>query len=284
MLETAVLITIVTPSLSDRHFNAISKLVKERCGINLGAGKKQLVKARLAKRLRTLRIEGYDRYIEFVRSDTTGLELVYMLDAISTNLTSFFREADHFDYFANDFLPQLISRATRKVNRLRVWSAGCSSGEEAYSIAITICQNINEMCLWDTKILATDISTRVLSKAAKGLYSADRLKTINPRLKRKYFRSLTQEPDVYKVSPVLRKMVHVARLNLVKPWPMQGPFDAIFCRNVMIYFDKATQGKLIRRYWDMLGSGGVLFVGHSESLAGIDHNFQYIQPTVYQKV
>jgi len=279
-----MLITIATPSLSDRHFNAISKLVKERCGINLGEGKKQLVKARLVKRLRALQLDGYDQYIEFVQNDTSGRELVSMLDAISTNLTSFFREADHFDFFAKGFLPQLISKATKKVNPLRVWSAGCSSGEEAYSIAITICQNLPEMCLWDTKILATDISTRVLGKAAKGIYSADRLKLMDPQLKRKYFKSLPQEPGYFKVKPYLHKMVHVARLNLVKSWPMRGPFDAIFCRNVMIYFDKSTQGGLIRRFWDMLGSGGVLFVGHSESLAGIDHNFQYVQPTVYRKV
>jgi len=279
-----MLITISTPSLSDRHFNAISKLVKERCGINLGSGKKQLVKARLVKRLRTLRLEGYDQYIDLVKNDTSGQELVCMLNAISTNLTSFFREADHFDFFGQKFLPQLVAKSTSKVNRLRVWSAGCSSGEEAYSIAITICQNLPEMCLWDTKILATDISTRVLSKAAKGIYSADRLKMMDPQLKRKYFKALPQDPDHYKVRPALQKMIHVARLNLVKPWPMQGPFDAIFCRNVMIYFDKPTQGRLIRRYWDMLGSGGVLFVGHSESLAGIDHKFQYVQPTVYRKV
>lgn len=270
--------------LTDRQFAGIRDLVKVRCGINLGQGKKELVKARLARRLRELGLHDFDRYITLVRNDASGAELTTMLDAISTNLTSFFREIEHFEYLAEEVIPELVSGSAGDGKRLRIWSAGCSSGEEAYSIAITLCEGIPAVESWDVKILATDISTRVLAKAARGIYDAERLKTVAGQLQSKYFAKCQSNPDgLWQIRPALRSMVHVAQLNLMDSWPMRGPFDVIFCRNVMIYFDKATQSRLIGRYWDMLRTGGTLFIGHSESLAGVSHKFQYVQPTVYRK-
>jgi len=276
--------TLLSLELSEPQFNEISDLVKSLCGINLHDGKKELVKARLTKRLRKLNIRSFAEYMDLVRGDTSGAELTNMLDALSTNLTSFFRENEHFEYLANQILPTIVDRSAQTGRRLRIWSAGCSSGEEPYSIAITANEKIPNVQSWDAKILATDISTRVLARAAKGVYDADRIKTVSPQARSRYFECIETRPErLYRVTDSLRTMVHFARLNLMDRWPMQGPFDVIFCRNVMIYFDKATQGKLINRFYDLLAPGGTLFIGHSESLAGVKHQFRYAQPTIYQR-
>jgi chemotaxis protein methyltransferase CheR len=207
-----------------------------------------------------------------------------MLDALSTNLTSFFRENEHFEYLANHILPRIVNRSEQTGRRLRVWSAGCSSGEEPYSIAVTINEKVPSLRSWDAKILATDISTRVLARAAEGVYNDSRVKTVPPQARAKYFDCIETRPErLYRVAGSIRSLVHFARLNLMNRWPMQGPFDVIFCRNVMIYFDKDTQGKLINRFYDLLAPGGTLFIGHSESLAGVNHKFNYTQPTIYQR-
>lgn len=276
--------TLLTVELSEAQFNEISKLVKDLCGINLHDGKKELIKARLTKRLRKLHIPSFEQYLEYVRNDTTGSELTAMLDALSTNLTSFFRESDHFEYLAQQVIPRVAINATRTGRRLRIWSAGCSSGEEPYSIAITVNETLSNLKMWDIKILATDISTRMLDRAETGIYDADRIKTVAPQLRNKYFDLVETRPQrLYQVKDNISSLVHISRLNLVAHWPMHGPFDAIFCRNVMIYFDKPTQEDLVSRYWNLLGPEGTLFIGHSESLTGINHQFKYAQPTVYEK-
>jgi chemotaxis protein methyltransferase CheR len=268
-------------ALSERQFEQIGELVRSLCGINLHQGKKELVTARLGKRLRQLGITDFSAYLDYLRNDVTGGELALMLDAISTNLTSFFRESDHFDFLAEKLVPRWKARAN---HRLRIWSAGCSSGEEPYTIAMTLAESIHDLARWDVGILATDLSTRVLAVAQRGVYSAARVDTVPPALRNKYFMLTQSRPDkLFEISPSLRKWVSVARLNLMEGWPMHGPFDAIFCRNVMIYFDKPTQSQLIRRFHDLLAPGGALFIGHSESLAGVQHSFQYMQPTVYEK-
>lgn len=277
-METGLLEAI---ELTEAHFNRISQLVKAHCGIDLHDGKKELVKARLAKRLRRLGFRSFQQYIEHLRDDPSGTEITAMLDAISTNQTSFFREADHFDCLAGNVLPRVAAGGGK---RLRIWSAGCSSGEEPYSIAITVAESIPDLGRWDPRILATDISTRVLARAEEGVYEAACVEPVPPILRSRYFTFVETRPQrLYEVTADIRGMVHFARLNLMGPWPMIGPFDAIFCRNVMIYFDKPTQGRLVQRFWDLLGSGGTLFVGHSESLTGVRHQFRYVQPTVYQK-
>ena len=206
-----------------------------------------------------------------------------MLDAISTNLTYFFREGQHFEYLRQIALPEIVAR-NQKSKRLRIWSAGCSSGEEPYTLAIVVGEAMRALGQWDVAILATDLSTRVLAKARAGVYEAERFREMPPQYLSAYFHVIQTRPmRLHEVNDSLRRHVKFARLNLMENWPMRGPFDVIFCRNVMIYFDKPTQAKLIRRYWDILCPGGLFFVGHSESLSGIEHDFEYIQPAVYRK-
>lgn len=263
--------------ITDAQFSAISSLVHAQCGINLHDGKRELVRARLAKRLRKLGIRSFEAYLDYLRHDR-GDEMVAMLDALSTNLTSFFREIDHFTYLTESIVPKLPSK------RLRVWSAGCSSGEEPYTTAMCLAEALPDFKQWDLRILATDLSTAVLARAREGVYSAEKLSGMPGGYLPKYFVAPDSgQVGARQVRSDLRQLIHFARLNLMEHWPMHGPFDVIFCRNVMIYFDKPTQGRLIERFWQMLAPGGTLFIGHSESLTGIRHQFRYVQPTVYEK-
>lgn len=269
--------------LTEVQFERVAALVKDLCGINLNTGKKELVKARLGKRVRESGHRTFDAYLDFVQKDASRNELTYLLDAISTNLTFFFRESAHFDHLRDVVLPGLVQRA-RAGQPLRLWSAGCSSGEEPYSLAITLVEAVANLDLLDVGILATDLSTRVLAVAKKGVYDEIRFKDMPPVLMQRHFERLTNKhPHQYQVAPRVRRLVHFARLNLMQDWPMRGPFDVIFCRNVMIYFDKPTQGRLINRFYDILRPKGILFIGHSESLSGIQHKFRYQCPTVYEK-
>jgi len=271
--------------LGEREFRRISDLVYEHCGINLHAGKKELVRARLAKRLREGNFRTFSEYIRHVLDDPTGREFSILVDSLSTNLTKFFREEQHFEFLRTRFLPSLLEAKQRRRDfRLRAWSAGCSSGEEPYSIAITLLEKVQGRGRWDVKLLATDISTRILEKARAGVYEEQRIEPISPSLRSRYLiRRRQSRGDVYEVRPTLRDVVIFRYLNLMGDWPIRGPLDFIFCRNVMIYFDKPTQGRLIQRFYEMLASGGVLFTGHSESLTGIEHKFKYVQPTIYMK-
>ncbi len=271
--------------LTDREFEKISDLVKSLCGINLHQGKKELVKARLNKRLRALNLSTFDDYMAYIRKDASDDELITMLDAISTNLTSFFREQGHFDHLAKTILPQIAASRASSARRLRIWSAGCSSGEEPYTIAIVLHEHLSDFASWDAKILATDLSTKVLAKAVQGTFAAERLGEIPGAYVSRYFTCVQTRPErIFQVQDSIRRLVTFARLNLLESWPMHGPFDVVFCRNVMIYFDKPTQTRLIERFWEIMAPGGILYVGHSESLAGVKHRFEYVQPTVYRKV
>lgn len=272
-------------TLTDKDFRLISQLVYDHCGINLHEGKKELIRARLAKKLRAGKFTSFPEYMEHVQEDKSGREFSDFIDMLSTNLTSFFRENQHFEYVKNVLLPKLIEKKQKSGNnRVRVWSAGCSSGEEPYSIAITLLENLPASGRWDARILATDISTRILEKAKAGVYAAERVQPVPLQEKRKYLVSKKQDRQtIFEVRQSLREMITFRYLNLMDDWPIKGPLDFIFCRNVMIYFDKPTQASLVNRYWDLLGSGGVLFTGHSESLTGIEHKFKYIQPTIYMK-
>jgi chemotaxis protein methyltransferase CheR len=271
--------------LSDDEFRQVSDLVYQHCGINLHDGKKELVRARLAKRLRTLHIKTFAEYIEYAIHDPTGDEFTSLIDAVSTNLTSFFREIQHFDYLQQVFYPKLVERKRKSGrHRIRAWSAGCSSGEEPYSIAITLLDMLAGQSHWDMKVLATDISTKVLSLAKTGIYDAKRIEPLSAQQKQKYLLTVRRNGQVaYEVSQSLRDVILFAHLNLMEEWPIRPPVDFIFCRNVMIYFDKPTQQKLVNRFWDILDENGLLFTGHSESLTGIEHKFQYVQPTIYSK-
>jgi chemotaxis protein methyltransferase CheR len=241
-------------------------------------GKEGLVRARLTKRLRKLGLPDFDAYLNFVQQDPSRREFAEMIDALTTNKTSFLREATHFDFLRDTVFPQLSGP-------VRIWSAGCSSGEEPYTLAMLCNESFADIATRDVRILSTDISHRVLAQAKAGTYPADITSDVPAPWLQKYW-TRTQDASgraQYEAGKSLRRLVHFAKLNLMERWPMQGPFDAILCRNVMIYFDKATQQQLVERYWQLLRPGGHLFVGHSESLTGLSHKFRYVQPAVYVK-
>jgi chemotaxis protein methyltransferase CheR len=266
--------------LHSNEFSQISQIVYEHSGIRLNAGKEELVRSRLIKRLRSLGIESFDAYLKHVQEDSTSQELNVMIDSLTTNKTSFFREKQHFDYLRTRILPTIKNRN----DGLRIWSAGCSSGEEPYSIAMLLSEELSGVERSSLKILATDISARVLAKARTGEYDADCMRDVPVPLLSKYFSLIQSNPSrFYRVNDCLRKMVTFARLNLMDTWPMRGPFDVIFCRNVMIYFDNASQRDLVRRFSEMLIPGGHLLVGHSESLVAFAGDFKYVQPATYVK-
>ncbi len=275
----------ISAKLSDYEFDRISGLVYSLCGINLGSGKKELVMARLVKRLNELKLHSYDLYLEYLGKDKSGCELLQLIDVITTNVTSFFREMHHFDYIKEQILPEY----KLKFDKIRIWSAGCSSGEEPYSIAALLFEQNGDLMPKDVKILATDISTQALMKAKEGVYNNQLVKSVPKTLQSKCFDAFTAEDEYgravnyYKVKPDIRGAVRFARLNLIDEWPMKGPFKIIFCRNVMIYFDKKTQEKLVAKYHGLLENGGHLFIGHSENLSSISHSFKYVQPGVYLK-
>lgn len=273
----------VTQSLkiSDAEFRKAADLVKSLAGIHLTDGKRELVSARLAKRLRSLNLSTLNEYLDVVKEDKTQDELVMMLDALTTNLTSFWRESDHFDFVVEKLVPKFEASGQTEI---RIWSAGCSTGEEPYGLAMLMLGNLKNPQNTKLKILATDLSTRVLDTAKRGKYGEERVKNIPPDLRNKF---VTKESGphgaIYSINPNVRSTITFGRLNLMESWPMKGPFDMIFCRNVMIYFDKPTQKQLIDRFAQLLRSGGTLFVGHSESLAGVQHSFRYVRPTIYEK-
>lgn len=267
--------------ISEREFQLIAKLVREHCGINLHDGKKELVQARIAKRLRACKFDSVSAYLDHVLKDPSQAEFGHLIDALSTNLTSFYRESDHFRFLVEKALPDLLARR-RKQNdsRLRFWSAGCSTGEEPYTLAMTLLDAIDDAGNWDLKILATDISTHVLGAARRGIYERERLASLPAGFAQRFCQ---QTVAGWSIATSVRRLIAFRHLNLMESWPFTGPFDVIFCRNVMIYFDKPTQERLVNRFYDVLSPGGVLFTGHSESLTGVKHPFEYIRPTVYGK-
>jgi len=264
--------------LSPQQFLKISELLYQVSGICLKPGKEDFAKLRLLKRLRALGIKTFDEYFELLENDPEQKELHLLVDVMTTNKTEFFREKAHFNYLRQKVLPELIGP------KLRFWSAGCSSGEEPFSLAILLREEIQEIDKLDVKILATDISLRMLEKVSQARYPKESVRGISPLWVQKYFFAIPHGSRyLYQVKDEVRKLVHIARLNLLDPWPMKGPFQVIFCCNVMIYFDRQTQQKLIQRFWEYLEPGGYLFLGHSESIASFDHNFKYKKPAIYQK-
>lgn len=263
--------------MNPHQFDKLCSKVYDLCGINLKKGKEELVHSRLQRRLNELKLNTFEQYFNFVENDRQGAELVKMIDVLTTNKTSFFREIQHFEFLRDRVLPNLSD------NRLRIWSAACSSGEEPYSIAILLAETLPNFKNWDIRILATDISTKVLAKAREAVYDADTLDPVPDAWRKKYFEKAGPDGRHWRVVAPLRNLISYARLNFMDKFPMRGPFDVIFCRNAMIYFDKPTQETLVCRFYDLIAPGGYLMVGHSESLTGTKHNFRYIQPATYQK-
>lgn len=271
--------------ISDEEFNSVRELVYNHCGIRLNDGKQDLVRSRVANRLRSGSFPSLTAYLDYVRNDTSGHEFAELIDAISTNLTCFFRESHHFDYLRDRFLPDLLDRKRKEgVHRIRAWSAACSTGEEPYSLAMLLYETVVVQGGWDVKILATDVSGRVLRFAREGVYKETQLTGLSTDMRAKYcLPDRRQSGDAFYLSPTIRELVQFKYLNLIRPFPFTGPLDFIFCRNVMIYFDERTQQSLVNRFYGCLREGGVLFTGHSESLSGLEHKFQYVEPTIYVK-
>ena len=269
--------------LRDTEFEKISRLVYSHCGIHLHDGKKELVKARLSKRIREGNFRSFADYYDYVKTGEGTDEFIAMIDSLSTNLTSFFREDGHFRALSR-IVPELIREAARRGRpRLNLWSAGCSSGEEPYTMAVTALEAAQGTGA-DIRILATDISTRVLKKAGQGIYPAERVKSVPPDLLRRYFQiGQGNWAGYYRVKKDVRDLVRFERFNLMDPPAPGDPCNVIFCRNVMIYFDKKTQEGLVNRFHSRLAKGGYLFIGHSESLTGLSHAFQYLEPSLYRK-
>jgi chemotaxis protein methyltransferase CheR len=274
-------------ALKPREFQQISELAHARFGLDLKRGKEALVAARLAKRLRQCGFQNFSDYYQHVVSDATGEALIELIDSLTTNHTSFLREKSHFE-----FLARAASEELGAIRTLEIWSAACSSGEEPYSIS---------MCLADRlaarpanglahssgrtfRILATDISTRVLALAQRAVYPAERFGELPEAWRRAYLlRGEGECRGFYKIRPEITRAVEFERLNLIEPFRHQRQFHVIFCRNVMMYFDKRTQQDIIQRLSQSIVPGGYLLVGHSESLTGVEHDLQYVQPAVYRK-
>ena len=274
--------TMVIQDISDHNFRRFSKLIHESCGINLHDGKKELVRARLGKRMREIGCSSFNKYFRIIQNDANGEELVNMLDAVSTNLTSFFREEQHFQFLKETVFPSYEKSGIRM---LRIWSAGCSSGEEPYSLSIWLKDNLGGSLPVDTRIIATDINTKVLAQAARGVYPANQLQKIPKYQLRRYFqRGIGKQNGFFRVKQEIKDLVEFRRQNLTTLFDFESRFDVIFCRNVMIYFNRESREELIRKATACLRDDGYLMVGHAESLTGINHKLTYIQPSVYRKL
>ena len=275
--------TSVEISLSDQEFKEIRQVIKDLTGISMSETKRQLIYRRVSSRLKAANVESFSEYMDLLRQGD-AIEIEEFSNAVTTNLTSFFREKHHFEYLAKTILPEVNAASADTKRRLRIWSAGCSTGEEPYSIAITLQEAMPQLALWDAKILCTDLDTAVLSTSKEGVYACQRVEKLEPRLLQRWFKkSRVKGDERVRVSPALQKLTVFRQLNLMYEWPMRGPFDVIFCRNVIIYFDKPTQRILIDRYADLLKDGGYLILGHSESLFNVSDRFSLIGHTMYQK-
>lgn len=265
---------------NDRDFAFLSKFVYARAGIVLAEHKRNMVYSRLSRRLRDLKYRSFQDYIHYLQTGQGEGEVSHLINAITTNLTRFFREEHHFEFLA----AQLKQGATLFPHqKIRIWSAGCSAGMEVYSAAITIAQTLPSLSGWDIKLLATDIDTSMLDRGAQGIYRADELQGIDPEFIKRYFQPLAG--GNFQIVPELREMVHFKRLNLIEDhWPMKGPFPLIFCRNVMIYFDKHTQKVLAQKFARLLPKPGYLLIGHSENLSHASQELKLIGRTVYERL
>ena len=284
MADSGLPSSAVGLTLGDRDFTFLSEFVYKHCGIVLNEQKRQLVQGRLLRRLRALNLPDFSAYCDVLRNSPDE-ELGELASAISTNVTSFFREMHHYDLLINDLLPRWLE-AKRDGGRLRIWSAGCSSGEEPYALGMVLAEALERTgSKVDAKILATDLSPQALGAARAGVYPFDRMGGISEERKSRWFlKGVGANEGMASVHPRIRELVTIQPLNLLHDWPMRGTFDAIFCRNVVIYFDKPTKARLFERYAGLLEKGGYLFLGHSESMYGLSDSFELVGRTVYRKL
>ncbi len=269
--------------LTDAQFHRIRELVREHTGIALSDAKRQLVYGRLSRRLRALKLESFGEYVELLERGVPA-ELEEFTNAITTNLTSFFREPHHFEYLASDVLPQIVARDTG-ARRARIWCCAASTGEEPYSIAMVLREAQELLTGFDVKLLATDLDSAVLATGAAGVYNAERLQVgeRHARIALLSRRAAAQQAGKFRVQDELRNLITFKQLNLMNEWPVRGPFDAIFCRNVIIYFDKDTQRALFERMAALQRPGDILFLGHSESLYRVSDKYELVGRTIYRR-
>lgn len=265
---------------TDADFARVKGLVYEFAGIDLNESKKNLVYNRLAKRIRFLQQDSFNEYLDFVEAQGEE-EFIHLINAITTNLTFFFRENHHFEYLAETVIPELLQKNASS-KKIRIWSAGCSTGEEPYSLAIVLKETVPSG--WDAKVIATDLDTNVVNTAKRGVYKIDRLKGVTEDRKKNWFMKGKGSNDGFvKIKPDLQSSIEFGQINLMNDWPIKDQIDVIFCRNVVIYFDKETQARLFDRYANLLSDKGYLFVGHSESLYKVCDRFELLGKTIYQK-
>jgi chemotaxis protein methyltransferase CheR len=272
--------------VDDGEFTDLATLIRAHCGISLGEGKRELLKARLMRRVRAHGFTRYRDYLDYVARDHSGRELDEMIEAVATNVTSFFREKAHFDFLSNKILPALLARKSKTgMRRLRAWSCATASGEETYSLLIVLLEALKAAPDWDVKILGTDISKKVLRQAIAGEYDAVKVAAVPAPLRGRYFdEGLGPDGARCAVKAAVKALAHFYQFNLMTPaFPFHKKFDVIFCRNVLIYFDKPTQEALVRRLATCLVDGGALFLGHSESIIGMNVPLTSVTTSVYRK-
>lgn len=268
---------------SDRDFQHIRQVINRIAGISLADSKRDLVYSRLSRRLRHLGLQRFEDYCQLLESEQNTAELSEFVNALTTNLTSFFREIHHFEFLAKELLPALMRERNFGSRRIRIWSAGCSTGEEPYSIAMVVRETVPTVG-WDVRILATDLDSNVLATAARGVYDFSRVKDLpEQRLRRWFQKGSGAQAGKVRVTAALRDLITFRQLNLMEQWPMRGAFDLMFCRNVLIYFNKNTQRMLFDRFANQLIEQGHLFVGHSETLFKVTDRFAPLGKTIYKR-
>jgi chemotaxis protein methyltransferase CheR len=271
---------------TDSDYYRLSELAQKYAGINFMEAKRELVYGRLQKRVRSHNMKSFKQYCDYLEADESSDEMRHFINAITTNVTSFFRENHHFEYLQNVILPEIVLKNDDASKRtLRIWSAGCSSGKEPYSIAMVLRECIPDIDSWDARILATDLDSDILSIAKQGVYPADQIDGISPERRKRWFkRGQGANADTVRVDSAVRDLVHFRQLNLIDDWPMKGLFDCVFYRNVAIYFSRKSQIQIVDRIANYIKSGGYLIVGHSESLFGVTKRFESIGHTIYRKI
>ncbi len=273
------------PPLTDKDLAAIIRLVYAKSGITLHEGKRALVTARLQKRLRATGTRTFGDYLKLVDSDRSGDELVMLLDAIATNHTSFFRENEHFTFLQQRIVPEWLAQVgTSSIEPMDIWSAACSSGEEPYTLAISMLQALPERDRTRFRVLASDLSTKALRAAEAGVYRIEKVRDLPIEILRAYFeKGLGAQEGWARVQPHVRRQVEFRQVNLLDVGTLGRTFTAIFCRNVMIYFDRQVQQRVVAALEQQLKPGGYLFISHSESLNGITHGLRWVAPAIYQR-
>ncbi len=281
---------IYKETMTDRDFNRLRQLIEGEYGIKMPYKKKDMLEARLRKRLKTLSFRNFSQYCEYLFSDD-GMkdELIHMLDMVTTNKTDFFREPDHFEFLVQKVLPEMITGTGMGIQaKLMIWSAGCSTGEEPYTIAMVLNEFREKFpgLRFQYLILGTDLSSRVLETAKRGVYHENKISPVPDAIKRKYImKSKDRSKSIVRIVPEIRSLIRFRRLNFLdNNYEMREPIDIVFFRNVQIYFEKQTQRTILLKIYNAMRTGGYLFIGHSETLNGLNLPFKQVLPTIYQKV